>query len=101
MKLTQLCLIATLGLMAAPAMADTTWNLTGPRGGTGQGTASCAAAEGTRSCQSASTYTNPNGKVATKSGTYTGNGTEGARSVTTTGPNGRTNTRGSTWLRTN
>lgn len=99
MKPTILTLIVALGLLAAPAMADTSWTRTGPNGGTSQGTAICTRGDGTLTCQSTSTYTGPNGTVFTRTGSGSATKTTGQRTVTTTGPNGGTTTKTRSWSR--
>jgi hypothetical protein len=98
MKTTTLALIASLGLLAAPAMAETNWTATGPKGGTAAGTANCTHANGITTCQGDSTYTNPKGKAFQRSATATGNRFGGQRVITTTGPNGQTATATRSWV---
>ncbi len=99
MNTTTIALIAALGLMAAPAMAESNWTWTGPKGGTAAGTATCTHASATTSCQGNSTYTNPKGKVYQRQSTATGDRFGGQRVITTTGPNGQTATATRTWQR--
>jgi hypothetical protein len=99
MRPTTLALIASLGLLAAPAMADSTWTWNGPKGGTATGTTSCSNADGTTTCQGSSTYTNPKGKVFERQSIATGDRFGGQRVITTTGPNGKTITATRTWTR--
>jgi hypothetical protein len=82
--------LAALALaLAAPAMADTTWSGTGPRGGTVAGSGSCAAAQGAVSCSKSGRYTSPAGQVWTNEATRLR--TRDGVSVTgrVTGPGGR------------
>jgi hypothetical protein len=99
MKTIALALIASLGLMAAPAMAETNWTATGPKGGTAAGTAHCTHASGVTTCQGNSAYTAPKGKVYQRDSTATGNRYGGTRVITTTGPNGKTATATRSWTR--
>ncbi len=99
MKITSFFLIASLGLLAAPTMAETNWTATGPRGGSSVGTTSCSYAGGSTTCQSQSTYTNPKGKVFQRAATGSGNATGGQRIITTTGPDGRVATTTRNWTR--
>jgi hypothetical protein len=99
MKTMTLALITSLGLMAAPAMAETNWTWTGPKGGSSVGTTSCSYAEGVTSCNSKSTYTNPKGKVFTRESTGSGDRFGGQREITTTGPDGKSATSTRSWKR--
>jgi hypothetical protein len=99
MKTMTLALITALGLVAAPAMAESSWSWTGPQGGTGTGTGSCSYADGTTQCNSKSTYTNPKGNVFQRETTGSGNRFEGQRTITTTGPNGKSATTTRNWKR--
>jgi hypothetical protein len=99
MKSTTLALIAALGLTAAPAMAESNWTWTGPKGGSATGTTECARADGMATCQGTSAYTAPKGKVYQRESTATGNRHGGTRVITTTGPNGKTATATRSWTR--
>jgi hypothetical protein len=74
---------------AVPAMAETTWTGTGPRGGTIAGSGQCGASEGAITCSKTGQYTNPVGQVWTNESTRvrTRNGITVNGSVT--GPGGR------------
>jgi hypothetical protein len=99
MKTTTLALTLSLGLLAAPAMAETNWTATGPKGGTATGTTTCTHANGIATCLGNSAYTSPKGKVVQRSATASGNRYGGQRVITTTGPNGKTATATRTWTR--
>jgi hypothetical protein len=99
MKTTTLALIASFGLIGAPAMAESSWTWNGPNGGTSAGTTNCSYANGITDCQSKSTYTNPYGKVFQRESAGTGNRFGGQRNVTTVGPNGNAATKTFNWQR--
>jgi hypothetical protein len=99
MNVTTRALTLTLGLLAAPAMAETNWTATGPKGGTAAGTTSCSKASGITTCQGNSAYTTPNGKVFQRESTATGTRFGGERVITTTGPNGKVATSTRNWVR--
>jgi|GEM_PF-3300742 len=88
---TTLAPVAALLLAAAsPALADTTWSATGPKGGTAHGTVSCAAGEGTLTCNHAGEFTGPGGQTAKRQGVWTATKDSVHATWTTTGPKGRT-----------
>jgi hypothetical protein len=89
----------SLGLLAAPALADRTWTWTGPKGGEASGTTSCSNATGVKTCQGTSTYTSPKGQTFQSQSTATGDRFGGQRVITTTGPNGKTATSTRIWKR--
>jgi hypothetical protein len=99
MKSTAFALIASLGLLAAPAIAETNWSATGPKGGTAAGTTGCSYANGSANCNTSSTYTNPLGQEFKRESASSGNRFGGERVTTTTGPNGNTSTKTRSWKR--
>jgi hypothetical protein len=83
-------LTAAFAALVSPAFAQTTWSGTGPRGGTVQGSGSCAAGSGALNCQRSTTYTNPYGQSATRNTARVTDSTGTTRTFQTTGPRGRT-----------
>lgn len=94
-----LALTLSLGLLAAPALAETDWTVTGPKGGLSTGSTDCSRADGAVTCQGAGTYTSPNGKVYQRKSTASGDRSGGQRVITTTGPNGKSATVTRSWSR--
>jgi hypothetical protein len=98
----QFCLMALgAGLLAMPGMtAAETWSATGPKGGTSEGTISCAHQTGSLTCARSAVYGSPKGiTLDREAGRVTAGGlTE--RTIVTTGQRGhsitvtRTRTRG-------
>ncbi len=79
--------LATLSL--TPAMADTTWTGTGPRGGTVEGAGSCSADAGTLTCTRTVRRTGPEGQTWTNEATRVATRDGVSVSGTLTGPGGR------------
>jgi hypothetical protein len=99
MKHTTLAMTLTFGLLAAPAMADSNWTWTGPKGGAAFGTTECSNANGVTTCQGNSTYTTPKGQTFQSQSSASGDRFGGQRVITTTGPDGKTATVTRTWKR--
>ena len=83
-----LALVTALALVAAPALAETTWSGTGARGGTVDGSGSCQRQAGALVCNHASTYTNPYGQTFNRTGSRITDSTGTTRTFTTVGPRG-------------
>jgi hypothetical protein len=62
-------LLALFLALPASAAVATDLTATGPNGGTYAGTRSCSNADSARTCYGAGTYTSPQGRVSTRSGT--------------------------------
>lgn len=83
-------LLAALALSVTPALAETTWSGTGPRGSTVDGSGSCQRLAGALTCNRSSTVTNPYGQSATRTGSRVTDSTGTTKTFNTTGQNGRT-----------
>lgn len=84
-----LALITAVALSAAPALAETTWSGTGPRGGTVDGAGSCSRLAGALTCNRTSTLTGPLGQTATRTGSRVTDDTGTTKTFSTTGQAGR------------
>lgn len=85
-----LALLTALALTVTPALAETTWSGTGPRGSTVNGSGSCQAGNASLNCSRTSTVTNPYGQSATRTGSRVTDSTGTTKTFNTTGQNGRT-----------
>ncbi len=81
--------LTVLALTVTPALAETTWSGTGPRGSTVNGSGSCQAGNASLNCNRSSTVTNPYGQTATRTGSRVTDSTGTTKTFTTTGQNGR------------
>lgn len=84
--------LTVLALSVTPALAETTWSGTGPRGSTVDGSGSCQRLAGALTCNRMSTITNPYGQTATRTGSRVTDSTGTTRTFVTSGPNGRSTT---------
>lgn len=85
-------LSAALTILVAPAFAETTWSGTGSRGGTIQGSGSCARGDGALTCNRAATWTGPQGQTATRTGARVSTTSGTTKTFVASGPNGRSAT---------
>lgn len=67
-----------------------TWTATGPKGGTANGTGSCARTAGTAVCDSSGTYQGPRGNVVTSERQRVTDGSGTTVTITRRGPEGGT-----------
>lgn len=81
--------LTVLALTVTPALAESTWSGTGPRGSTVNGSGSCQAGNASLTCNRSSTVTNPYGQTATRTGSRVTDSTGTTKTFTTTGQNGR------------
>jgi hypothetical protein len=87
-------ILAVLGLVMAcstlPVHAETTWNTTGPQGGTAHGQFNCEPVAGGATCQGSATYTAPQGRVFMRQTARVFTQQGSMATMTTADPYGRT-----------